>query len=105
MRFGSLAAMSAVVVGLSACGDDVSSAARKYCDCVQPVYAEIEKARAAREAGDIGRVIALARAVQERQGEVMACMQDIREEYSGRGPEFQEQVQRQIDERCPRPQL
>ncbi|MCG6872979.1 MAG: hypothetical protein LJE84_11875 [Gammaproteobacteria bacterium] len=87
---------------LSGCGDEISSAASEYCGCVEPLYAEMGKARAAREEGDVGKVITLAKDISEKQPQVMACVKKLRKKYGGRGAEFEKQVQQQVDRRCPK---
>jgi hypothetical protein len=104
-----LLAAATLSLGLLSCSKSgpVENAAKDLCECLQPVFSDMEKFSQALESGDKSAMEKIARASGEVGEQSTNCMQSLQERYPeiGEDMNLQTQVTVRIKELCPPPEI
>lgn len=104
-----LLAMTFLSVGLLSCSepDPVENAAKELCDCLKPVFSDMEKFSQALESGDKSAMEKIAAAAGEVGEQSTSCMQSLQVRYPQLEDDvrLQTQVTVRIKELCPPPEI
>ena len=104
-----LLAVTTLSLGLLSCSKSgpVENAAKDLCECLKPVFSDMEKFSQALESGDKSAMEKIARAAGEVGEQSTNCMQSLQERYPEIGDDMnlQTQVTVRIKELCPPPEI
>ena len=86
---------------------DPATASVDFCNCANPIYAELKTAMAAAMSGDASGMQALQQSMQQKTQTLQTCMAGLKEKYQAKesDPEFKAAVEAEIEKRCPRPKF
>ncbi|HBH35930.1 MAG TPA: hypothetical protein DDW45_06065 [Gammaproteobacteria bacterium] len=104
-----LFAVTALSLGLLSCSQSgpVENAANDLCECLKPVFSDMEKFSQALQSGDKAEMEKIATAAGKMGEQSANCMQSIQERY----PEIEDDINLQtqvtvrIKELCPPPEI
>ena len=104
-----LLAVATLSPGLLSCSKSgpVENAAKELCECLKPVFSDMEKFSQALESGDKSAMEKIARAAGEVGEQSTNCMQSLQERYPEIGDDMnlQTQVTVRIKGLCPPPEI
>lgn len=101
-----VAALSLVLLSCSKSGP-VENAAKDLCECLKPVFSDMEKFSQALKSGDKSAMQKIASAAGEVGEQSTSCMQLLQDRYPEIGDDMnlQTQVTVRIKELCPPPEI
>lgn len=101
-----VAALSLVLLSCSKSGP-VENAAKDLCECLKPVFSDMEKFSQALKSGDKSAMQKIASAAEEVGEQSTNCMQLLQDRYPEIGDDMnlQTQVTVRIKELCPPPEF
>ena len=92
---------------LSACsGDPAEEAAKEACDCLRPIYAQMEQMAEAMRSGDSSALSGMQGSI-EQGTRSQACMYDLQERYPDiqNDAQLQDRMTQRMNELCPQPKM
>ena len=92
-------------VTLVSCGGDpVESAAKDACNCLKPLYSEMEKIMSAVRSGDRSVLDGMNSSMDETKQNLDACMSKLRKKHKevDADPKLKRQITKRIQQLCPR---
>jgi len=100
MLIGGLAAV------LTACGDQVDEAASAACECLGPIYEQMEQMTEAMQSGDMAKLSAMTASMDTAQ-KSQVCLNKVAQDYPdiGKDQETQERFNARMGELCPAPRM
>ena len=104
-----LLAATTLSLGLLSCSKSgpVENAAKDLCECLQPVFSDMEKFSQALKSGDKSAMEKIARTAGEAGEQSTNCMQSLQERYPeiGEDMNLQTRVTVRIKKLCPPPEI
>lgn len=92
---------------LAACsGDPVEKAAQEACDCLKPIYTQLEKVAEAMRSGDQASLSDMSGDMDQSM-KAQTCMGDLEKKYPNirDDTELQSRLTASMDKLCPRPKI
>lgn len=91
---------------LTACGDKVDEAAAEACECLKPIYAQMDEMSKAMQSGDMAKLSAMTANMDAAQ-KTQSCLEKVGRDYPeiGEDRESQDRFNARLGELCPAPRM
>lgn len=91
---------------LTACGDQVDEAASAACECLAPIYEQMEQMTEAMQSGDMAKLSAMTASMDTAQ-KTQVCLNKVSQDYPdvGKDRETQDRFNARMGEMCPAPRM
>ena len=98
--------LTGTAVLITACGDQVDEAASAACECLEPIYEQMEQMTDAMQLGDMAKLSAMTASMDTAQ-KSQVCLNKVSQDYPdiGKDQETQNRFNARMGELCPAPRM
>ncbi|MFC1684762.1 hypothetical protein ACFL0R_04740 [Pseudomonadota bacterium] len=98
--------LTGAVTSITACGDQVNEAASAACECLEPIYEQMEQMTEAMQSGDMAKLSAMTASMDTAQ-KTQVCLNKVSQDYPdiGKDQETQDRFNARMGELCPAPRM